>query len=462
MITYIEIDGFKSFKNFKMEFTPLTVIAGVNAAGKSNLFDAFRLLSSLAETDKIQRAFREQRGDLLELFTHFDDQSVSEYMSFVVEMLTSPIVKDAWGATERLKYTRLRYELKLHRFTNAVGMQDVEVVGECLRTIKHESDKWIQILPRETAYHWRPKVTTGKRQIPYIFTGEYNGIPTVFVPQDGSQGNKRQFPLSHATRTVLSSFDSVDFKHILAAKTEMQSWRFLQLNPEDLRLPASKTVGEDAISETGKNLAAALYRLRQENPYNLREISRELHSFLPSFVDVDVYDDVENKQYVTLLTDVDGKQYTSRVLSEGTLRVLALCVLRQDDQYNGMLSFEEPENGIHPFRIRMMTELLKDLTVDFYDVEMPLRQVIINTHSVLFIQEMNKWLDSDRNLSICFAQMVHSSFTHNGNRKQLFATKVTPVSRVSRQLTIPFTEEERKMSIQMIKEYMQANDSEIN
>ncbi|MEW5818300.1 MAG: AAA family ATPase, partial [Spirochaetota bacterium] len=39
MITHIKINGFKSFQNFEMSFTPLTVIAGVNASGKSNLFD---------------------------------------------------------------------------------------------------------------------------------------------------------------------------------------------------------------------------------------------------------------------------------------------------------------------------------------------------------------------------------------------------------------------------------------
>lgn len=461
MITYIEIDGFKSFKDFKMEFTPLTVIAGANAAGKSNLFDAFRLLSSLAETDKIQKAFQEQRGDLLELFTRYDDQTVAEYMSFVVEMLTSRTVTDAWGATEHLKYTRLRYELKLHRFENSISMQDVEVVEERLTTIKHESDKWIGILPQATAGYWRPKVSTGRRQIPYIFTDQHNGVPTVFVPQDGTQGNKRLFPLNHASRTVLSSFDTVEFKHILAAKNEMKSWRFLQLNPEDLRLPSSKISGEDVISESGKNLAAAIYRLKQEDRYNLREISRLLHSFLPTFVSVDVVDDVENKRYIIQLKDVDEKFYTSRVLSEGTLRILALCVLRQDSQYKGMLCFEEPENGIHPFRIKMMTQLLRDLTVDFSNVEMPLRQVIINTHSANFIQEMNRWLSSDRNLSICFAQMVHSVFSVNGSRKQLLSSKVTSVPKGdNQQLVIPFTNEEKKMSIQMIKDFLQTRDSE--
>ena len=51
MITRIGIDGFKTFNNFKMEFTPFTVVAGTNASGKSNLFDALKLLSNLAETD---------------------------------------------------------------------------------------------------------------------------------------------------------------------------------------------------------------------------------------------------------------------------------------------------------------------------------------------------------------------------------------------------------------------------
>ena len=35
MITRIEIDVFKSFRKFSMDFTPFTVIAGINASGKS-------------------------------------------------------------------------------------------------------------------------------------------------------------------------------------------------------------------------------------------------------------------------------------------------------------------------------------------------------------------------------------------------------------------------------------------
>ena len=66
----------------------------------------------------------------------------------------------------------------------------------------------------------------------------------------------------------------------------MISWRFLQLNPEDLRQPTSKRTGEDVIGVSGKNLAAALFRIQQEDKYSLVEISRELNSFIPNYTQV--------------------------------------------------------------------------------------------------------------------------------------------------------------------------------
>ena len=92
------------------------------------------------------------------------------------------------------------------------------------------------------------------------------------------------------------------------------------------------------------------------------------------------------------------------MLSEGTLRSLTLCILQHDMKYSGLLCFEEPENGIHPFRIKSMAKLLKDLTTNFEDHDLPLRQVIVNTHSTVFVGEIQKWED-DLNVSIHFAEM---------------------------------------------------------
>lgn len=463
MITYIKINGFKSFHNFEMEFTPFTVIAGANASGKSNLFDALTLISRLAETDNLKRAFSEQRGEFIELFTQYGDENFADQIDFEVEMLVNKKVKDAWGNEGKLKYTRLRYELSIKRDENLSGIQDLIVVKENLIKLNHEDDKWISLIPKKVLEFWRPKVKTGKRGIPYIETTTENNLPTILVPQDGTTGNKRRFPLSNATRTVLSSFDTIDFPHVLAAKEEMKSWKFLQLNPDDLRKATSKNNGEDTISVSGKNLAAALFRIKQEDSYSLKEISRKLNKFLPNFTEVDVVDDNENKQYLIKLKDTDKKEFSSRVLSEGTLRILALCILEYDEKHTGLLCFEEPENGIHPFRIKAMAELLKDLSVDFEDIELPLRQVIVNTHSPVLVGNMMKW-QNDTNVSIWYAQMRTIISGIDGERLKLNTTKISRVIKddSQQQLSLIFSEQDRKLTLAIVKDYLQTSEFENN
>ncbi len=463
MITYIKINGFKSFYNFEMEFTPFTVIAGANASGKSNLFDALTLLSRLAETDNLKRAFTDQRGEFIELFTQYGNEYSANEIEFVVEMLVDKNIKDAWGNVGKLKYTRLRYELSIARIENDFGIQNITVTKESLTKLNHKEDKWVtKLLPKKTLEYWRPKVVAGKRGISYIETVTENDVTFIQVPQDGTQGNKRRFPLGNATRTVLSSFDTVDFPHVLAAKEEMRSWKFLQLNPDDLRQATNKNNGEDVISLSGKNLAAALFRIKQKDSYALIEISRKLNTFLPNFIELDVIDDNENKQYLIKLRDRDRKEYSSRVLSEGTLRILALCILEYDEKHTGLLCFEEPENGIHPFRIQAMAELLKDLSVNFNDTDVPLRQVIVNTHSPVLVGNMLNWKD-DSNVSIWYAQMRTLLTEINNARTKLNVTKISPVIKEdNQQLNLVFSDQDKKLTLSLVGDYLKTADFENN
>ncbi len=455
MITYLKINGFKSFHNFEMVFTPLTIVAGTNASGKSNLFDALMLLSNLAETDNIKRAFKDQRGEYLELFTQYGENDYAKEMEFIIEMLVNKNVTDAWGNKAVLKYTRLRYELKIRRYVNSSGIEDIEVSYESLVNLKHQQDEWIKIIPNAFREIWRPKVGTGKRGVPYINTSEESGVLTVEVPQDGKSGNKRRFPLKNASRTVLSSFDTTDFPHVLAVKEEMKSWKFLQMNPEDLRKPTDKTHGEDKISQSGKNIAAALNRISLKNEFSLGEISRKLQSFVPNFIEVNVIDDKENKQFVIKLIDKDGKEYSSRVLSEGTLRILALCILEQDDQFTGLLCFEEPENGIHPYRIASMAELLKNLSNDFTDDEMPLRQVIVNTHSPILVSNVYKW-DRDNTVSIWYAEITNRIADIDNSRMKISVTNILPVTKEKGYLlSFVISEPQKKMTLATVKQYLE-------
>ncbi|MCZ8359661.1 MAG: AAA family ATPase [Microcystis sp. LE19-388.1G] len=460
MITYIKIHGFKSFHNFEMVFTPLTVVAGVNASGKSNLFDALQLLARLAEVD-LKTAFSEQRGHPSELFTQYDEDDYATEMEFIVEMLVNRKVKDNWGGEVDLKYTRLRYQLKIKRESNISGFENLYIVDERLENLKHNEDNWVKnYIPKTVLETWRPKVT-GRRAIPYIQTEDINGIATIVVHQDGQQGNKKVFPAKNASQTVLSSINTIDFKHILAAKQEMLSWKFMQLNPEDLREPTRQDIGiRDTITASGKNLAAALFRIKQDDEYTLTAISRDLNNLLPNLTEVNVYDDKVNRQFIIKVKGDDGREFSSRVLSEGTLRLLTLCVLQYDRQHTGLLCFEEPENGIHPFRIEAMARLLKELTVDFKDTEMPLRQVIVNTHSPVLVSQLINWQD-DENVSIWLSQLTTIISTIEGKRIKMKSSNFHPVIKENKkQLTLFYSENEAKLTLSEVVEYLKTADAE--
>ncbi len=329
-------------------------------------------------------------------------------------------------------------------------------------SLKHNEDNWVKnYIPKTVLETWRPKVVTGRRTFPYIKTEDINGIATIVVHQDGQQGNKKVFPAKNASQTVLSSINTIDFRHILAAKQEMLSWKFMQLNPEDLREPTRQDMGiRDTITASGKNLAAALFRIKQDDEYTLTAISRDLNNLLPNLTEVNVYDDKANRQFIIKVKGDDGREFSSRVLSEGTLRLLTLCVLQYDRQHTGLLCFEEPENGIHPFRIEAMARLLKELTVDFEDTEMPLRQVIVNTHSPVLVSQLINWQD-DKNVSIWLSQLTTIISTIEGKRIKMKSSNFHPVIKENKkQLTLFYSENEAKLTLSEVVEYLKTADAE--
>jgi predicted ATPase len=450
MITYIKINGFKSFYNFEMEFTPFTVVAGANGSGKSNLFDALRLLAGLAGTDSIKKAFNEQRAEFMEVFTQYGSGNYAKEIAFEVEMLVSKHLKDAWGNEATIKYTRLKYALTLQRFTNAHGMEEVAVTHERLEKINPEKDKWIKIIPTAVLKHWLPR--NDDKPVVYMQTNTDANPHVVEILKDSKSSKKKQFPLKNATRTVLSSFDTIEFPHILAAKTEMLQWKYLQLNPDDLRQPTNKRGGETSITSTGKNLAGALYRMQQQNEYAARRISTNMLYFLVGIDDIHAIDDTEKNQYCIKVKGKHQQKFSTHVLSEGSLRALALCIIDFDDEYSGLICLEEPENGIHPARMKDLIKVLENLTVDFNLTDMTLRQLIINTHSPILISNLLEW-KKNANISMSLSRKSFATDTINGERERLYTTKITPFISDGETM-IDLSAIEKKFIVNEAKEYL--------
>ncbi|MBD3265140.1 AAA family ATPase, partial [bacterium] len=62
MIRSISIRNFKSYKEAELKFSPLTMLIGANASGKSNAIEAIRLLSWLAKGQRLDDIERNIQG----------------------------------------------------------------------------------------------------------------------------------------------------------------------------------------------------------------------------------------------------------------------------------------------------------------------------------------------------------------------------------------------------------------
>lgn len=410
-----------------MEFTPFTVIAGKNASGKSNLFDALELLSRLAN-NTLKEGFPERRGTVTELFSLTDKGDYGSEMRFEVDLLVSRAIKDNWGRKGEIKSPRLRYELAISRKPGEHGFEELGVTHERLSRIKVSDDKWaLNYIPKEQQHIWKTTQKGGSGK-PFIDTEINNGIPTILIRQDGKQGGK-QTPARDLGQTVLAGINTVDFPHVFAVKQEMMHWRFMQLNPDQLRKPTPQDPRMSyTLTQDGANLAAALYRIQKDDPLVLKELALDLNAVLPDFTAVDVAHEETHRHFIIRLQTPDGRQFSSRVLSEGTLRLLALMVMKYDEAHTGLLCFEEPENGVHPMRISDMTGLLLDLSTDFSDPESALRQVIINTHSPLLIKRLQAH-SGDKRISIWLSRLSSLLRPANGRKGEILpCTKIDPVS----------------------------------
>jgi predicted ATPase len=399
MLLRLEIDGFKNLIGFEAEFGPLTCIAGENATGKSNVFDAIQFLSLIADQPLIEaaRQVRSNRSDSAGEPSHlFTAGAADQTMKFAAEVLVPAEVVDDFGVPTRPSITFLRYEVEIgyERPTNGSRHGRLVVEREQLRHI-NLGDAHRHIRFSHSVKDFRNAVVFGRRSGgPFISTEVAEGRITVH--QDGgSRGRPRRALPTRATTTVVSTINTADDPTVLALRRELQSWKRLALEPSALRT-ADRFVDPSTLGSDGRHLAAALYRIAMQAPDGSTsdEVYARVANRLSRLAGLDVrslrVDVDEVRELLDVVVD-DGHrgELPARSLSEGTLRFLALCVVLEDPQMTGLITMEEPENGIHPANLPEMVRLVEDLAVDPRNApapDNPLRQVIVNTHSPGVVQ----------------------------------------------------------------------------
>ena len=349
MLTELTVKGFKSLDEVTVRFPRLTVLFGPNTAGKSNLLDAVQALSRIGTSRTLSDALSEPiRGYPVEAFA-FPKGGLSELLS----MKTSRFELEAFLEVGKNRYHyRVQVEIQL-------GSGSLVVEDEYLTTLTAR--------------------------------GESKGNPSIErvadqlrIRRKSKPANPRKEPVG-LNYSILSDprLGGAEYRAIEVVREELSGWRVYYLDPRiAMRAPKPPTDVRD-IGVLGADIASFLYRLRADMPKQFDMIKRTLRSLIPSVDDLVV--DLD-KQRGTLDIQIQqrGMRFSSRVISEGTLRVLALCAIAVNPWSGSLLAFEEPENGVHPRRIELIAQLLTSLATE------QKRQVIVTTHSPLFCDAILK------------------------------------------------------------------------
>jgi len=142
------------------------------------------------------------------------------------------------------------------------------------------------------------------------------------------------------------------------------------------------------IGMMGEELAAFLNTLKAVHPAQFRAVEKALHLIVPSVTGIQV--DVNRLGEVDLWLCEGDLRVPARVVSEGTLRILGLLALTGAKDPPAVLGFEEPENGVHPRRVKLIAELLRTRAATGDS------QLIVTTHSPILPD-----LISDSDLFVC-------------------------------------------------------------
>ncbi|MFA0742103.1 MAG: hypothetical protein DFNUSKGM_002223 [Candidatus Fervidibacter sacchari] len=370
MIARIEALNYKCLRYVSQGLQRFQILVGPNASGKSTFLDVPAFLKDLLQSG-VEEAVLARANSLRELVW----KGQSDAFELAVE----------WEIPETHRkngYRFCRYEIRvgvggqggivLHHETLWLKREEERREGGKLEAKQRElfpaepeAPKAIVVEPRKkTPSGWR-KVIVRMPEGNVYFRSETSGWNAPFridsrkaafanLPED-----EERFPIAIWVRKVILS-----------------GLHRLVLNSQKMREPcrpdAPKTFQPD-----GSNLPMVVRELRKSEPQRFRRWLAHVQVALPNIEDITVREREIDRFLYLEAHFREGMRLPSWMLSDGTVRFLALTLLAYLPTSDAIYLIEEPENGIHPKALELVFQSLSSV----YE-----GQVLMATHSPLLLQ----------------------------------------------------------------------------
>ena len=382
MIVSLEALNYKCLRYIRQDVGQFQVLVGPNASGKSTFLDVISIIGDLLlqgpEYAVEERASHSRRvgeltwqgtGNRIELAV---EMRIPEHLAEKEKQQTICRYEVAIGNTEDDPETRVLAESLLLLPERSVAAP----AQRGLFPLEPQAPATILIGTKKQKPGWRAVVKKIEESGNDYFRSETSDWNTLF----------RFGP----TKTALANLpeDADKFPVATWAKRLLLGGIVpLSLNSAAMRQPAPRDKGF-GLAYNGSNLPSVIKRL-QKQPNRFKLWIEHVRTALPDLESVRIRERPQDRSVYLTAVFRNNLRIPSWLVSEGTLRLLALTIIPYIEPLDSMYLIEEPENGIHP---KALEAVFQSLSSTYGS------QVMVATHSPVFLRLAKP------NQILCFAK----------------------------------------------------------
>jgi predicted ATPase len=329
MIQSFDIDNFKSYSQANFKLAPLTVLIGANASGKSNALEAIRFISWLANGQKLSS---------LQYNVNKDEQIVrghiKDILKFGSEKFTIGCKLSDDDHSSLSVSIEFRNEEELHICKEVCSTYDVFLY----QTVRPSIGTSIDI---KVEYNNFLK-TGGKK--PQITCTDQQGIFT----QLGSSA-----PFAESNERVKKYIPRI------ASSFEKALVNILFLDPVPNRMRDYSFISDKVLSGDGRNISSVLFHLVNSPKVEKLELLEFIKSLPEQNISAIDFLRGPRQEVMVQLVETFGnieRKMDASLLSDGTLRVLAIAAALLSAPEGSLVIVEEIDNGVHPSRAKQLLD----------------------------------------------------------------------------------------------------------
>jgi predicted ATPase len=374
MLSAIEALNYRSLRYVSQALVPFQVLIGPNASGKSSFLDVVAFMADMVrERDGVAAAVAERAPDIRDLVWMRQEQG----FELAVEAEIPASLRERINGS----YASVRYEI-------SVGPQpdtgEVSLLGETLWLIPALAASIPPSPPPRTQFPMPDPPPASIVTAPRFHGRPEGRLVLNKVPESGNDYFRSEtskwnnlFRLG-PRRSALANLPEDEEKFpvsIWFRRFLLEGVQRLMLNSIALRRP-SPPGSPLRFQPDGSNLPWVIQDLKDRAPDRLEAWLAHLRTALPDLQAIRTVERPEDRHRYLIADYTSGLQAPSWLVSDGTLRLLALTILAYIPNLRGIYLIEEPENGIHPRAVETVLQSLFSV----YDA-----QIIMATHSPVIL-----------------------------------------------------------------------------